>query len=85
MGSGRSHDNLFKENTIIGGIESITVKESDRTQFVKNAFKDAAKIRFDDAERTVMLGNTGLEDTRVKVANGAYFDKTSDHGYEPAY
>lgn len=83
--SGRSQDNIFRENTIVGGIESITVKESDGTQFVENSFKDAAAIRFDNAERTVMLGNTGLDGARVKVTNGASFDAMSDNGFEPIY
>lgn len=81
--SGQTQSNLFQENIIVGGIESLTVKESDGNQFVDNAFEDAATIRFDDAARTVMLGNTGLDDTRLKVTNGASFDKISDKGYEP--
>ncbi|CAM9404971.1 unnamed protein product [Laminaria digitata] len=81
--SGQTQSNLFQENIIIGGIESLTVKESDGNQFVNNAFEDAATIRFDDAARTVMLGNTGLDDTTLKVTNGASFDKISDNGYEP--
>ena len=81
--SGRSKDNIFRENIIIGGIESLTVKESDGTQFVENSFQDAAAIRFDNAERTVMLGNTGLDGIKLKVTNGASFNAISDHGFEP--
>lgn len=81
--SGRSKDNVFKENTIIGGLESIKIKEADGTQFIDNSFKDASTIRFVDATKTLMLGNTGLDDSTLKIASGASFDKGSDHGFEP--
>ena len=81
--SGRSQDNVFKGNTIIGGLESIKIKEADGTQFIDNSFKDASTIRFVDAKRTLMLGNTGLDDSKLKIASGASFDKSSDYGFEP--
>lgn len=81
--SGRSQDNVFRENTIVGGLESIKIKEADGTQFIGNTFKDASTIRFVDAKKTLMSGNTGLDDSKLEVANGASFDGSSDHGFEP--
>eukprot|EP00904_Undaria_pinnatifida_P005807 jgi/Undpi1/2356/HiC_scaffold_13.g05739.m1 len=81
--SGRSQDNIFQENTIIGGLESIKIKEADGTQFIDNTFEDVTTIRFDDAEGTVVSGNTGLDDAELKVNNGACFSEASDAAYTP--
>ena len=81
--SGRSQDNLFQENTIVGSLETLKIMDADGTQFVGNSFEDAVTIRFDDAARTVMSGNTGLNNTKLKVNNGATFDEKSDYGFEP--
>eukprot|EP00904_Undaria_pinnatifida_P009115 jgi/Undpi1/5333/HiC_scaffold_2.g00614.m1 len=81
--SGRSQDNLFQENTIVGSLETLKIMDADGTQFVGNLFEDAVTIRFDDAARTVMSGNTGLNNTKLKVNNGATFDEKSDYGFEP--
>ena len=83
--SGRSRDNCFQENTIIGGIETLKIMDADGTEFIGNSFEDAVTIRFDDSTRTVMSGNTGLDDARLKVHNGASFDRKSDYGFEPIY
>ena len=83
MESGRSQDNIFQENTIIGGLESIKIKEADGTQFIDNTFEDVTTIRFDDAEGTVVSGNTGLDDAELKVNNGACFSEASDAAYTP--
>ncbi|CAN0204819.1 unnamed protein product, partial [Laminaria digitata] len=83
--SGRSKDNCFQENTIVGGIETLKIMDADGTEFIGNSFEDAVTIRFDDAARTVMSGNTGLTDTKLKVHNGASFDKRADYGFEPIY
>ena len=83
--SGRSQDSCFQENTIIGGIETLKIMDADGTQFVGDSFEDAVTIRFDDATRTVMSGNTGLNGTKLKVQNGASFDRKSDFGFEPTY
>ncbi|CAN0523061.1 unnamed protein product, partial [Scytosiphon promiscuus] len=81
--SGRSQDNVFQENTIVGGLESIKLMDSDGTQFIDNVFEDAKTIRVTDARNTLMSGNTGLNNSKLKVANGASFDARSDSGYEP--
>lgn len=78
-------DNLFQHNTIIGGIETLKIMDADGTQFVGNSFENAVTIRFDDATKTVMSGNTGLHGTKLKVQNGASFDKKSDYGFEPIH
>ena len=85
MASGRSQGNCFRENTMIGGTETLKITDADGTEFIGNSFEDAATIRFDDAARTLMTGNTGLSDTKLKVHNGASFDRHSDFGFEPLY
>ena len=81
--SGRSQDNIFKENTFVGGDESLKIKEADGTRFIDNTFEDVTTIRFDDATGTIMTGNTGLDDADLKVANGACFDQASDAEFVP--
>ncbi|CAM9817868.1 unnamed protein product, partial [Laminaria digitata] len=81
--SGRSQDNVFQENNIIGGVESIKLLDADGTQFIDNTFEDATTIRFNDAKKTLMSGNIGLNMSKLKVVNGASFDASSDYGFEP--
>lgn len=81
--SGRSKDNVFKENKFSGKGESVKVKEADGTQFLSNRFKKADKIRFYDSTETIMKGNTGLGGTEVKVTHSACFDHKCDDGFEP--
>ena len=81
--SGRSQDNTFRENNLIGSLESIKLLDADGTQFIDNIFEDATTIRFNDARKTLMSGNVGLDKTKLKVANGATFDARSDDGFEP--
>ncbi|CAM9699718.1 unnamed protein product, partial [Laminaria digitata] len=81
--SGRSQDNVFSDNTITGGDESIKLTMADGTEFVDNTFKSAKTIRFEDAEYTLMSGNTGLDDADRRISKGACFDKKSDSGYKP--
>lgn len=83
VGSGRSQDNVFQENNIIGGLESIKLMDADGTQFIKNIFEDARTIRFNDARQTFMSGNIGLDNSKLKVSNGTNFDPRSDYGFEP--
>lgn len=81
--SGRPQDNVFRDNEVSGGDETIKLKESDGTIFDNNDFSDAKTIRFDDATEMLMTGNTGLDDAELKVSNGACFDEDSDDGFEP--
>ena len=81
--SGRSQDNVFRENNLIGSLESIKLLDADGTQFIDNIFEDATTLRFNDARKTLMSGNIGLDETKLKVANGATFDARSDDGFEP--
>eukprot|EP00904_Undaria_pinnatifida_P005831 jgi/Undpi1/2378/HiC_scaffold_13.g05759.m1 len=80
--SRRSYDNVFQENVIIAGEQSIKIKETDGTRFIDNTFWDAREIRFDDATGTVISGNTGLDGAELQVANGACFDHSSNDGGE---
>lgn len=75
--SGRMQDNVFSDNTISGGDESIKLKEADGTEFTSNTFKDAKTIRFVDCEDTLMSSNTGLKGVEQKVED-ACFDGKSD-------
>ena len=81
--SGRSQANIFQDNTFIGGLESLKIKEADGTQFIDNKFEDVKTIRFDDATETLMSGNSGLGDIELKVRNSACFDEDSDDEFEP--
>ncbi|CAM9491122.1 unnamed protein product, partial [Laminaria digitata] len=81
--SGRSQDNIFSDNTIIGGPESIKLGEADGTEFIDNTFEDPEKIRFQDSTRTVMSGNTGLGDVELRITDGACFDDSSDSAFTP--
>ncbi|CAM9210005.1 unnamed protein product, partial [Laminaria digitata] len=81
--SGRSQDNIFSDNTITGGDESIKLTMADGTEFIDNTFKSAKTVRFEDAQDTIMSGNTGLGSATLKVSKGACFDKKSDSDYKP--
>lgn len=83
VSSGRSQNNIFTENTLIGSEESLKIKEADGTQFVDNIFESADTLRFDDATGNVMQGNTGLDSVTLKVAYGACFDSESDSDFTP--
>lgn len=81
--SGRSQNNVFIENEISGGDESIKLKDSDGTVFEDNDFSDTETIRFDDSTEVLMKGNSGLSGVELKVTNGACFDDDSDEEFEP--
>lgn len=81
--SGRPQDNIFSDNTITGGDESIKLTTADGTEFVDNTFEDADTVRFKDCADTLMSGNTGLEDVDLKVTDGSCFHVDSDAAYIP--
>lgn len=81
--SGRPLNNVFSDNTITGGVETIRLRVSDGTEFIDNTFKGATAARFDDATETVMSGNTGLDNVKLRSVNGACFDEISDAGFTP--
>lgn len=81
--SGRSQDNVFSDNTVTGSDETIKLTVADGTEFIDNTFKSAKLMRFEDAEGTVMSGNTGLNSASLKVSNGACFDKKSGSRFKP--
>lgn len=81
--SGRSQDNIFSDNTISGGQESIKLSMADGTEFIDNTFKSAKTVRFEDCEGTLMSGNTGLDKVSLKVSDGSCFNKKSDRDYKP--
>lgn len=80
---GRSQNNVFKENKFSGKGESLKVKMADGFQFIDNNFKSADKIRFYDAQETIMKGNTGLSGTEIKITHASCFDDKCDDGFDP--
>ena len=60
-----------------GGVEQTKLMG---TKLINNTFDDATTMRFNDAKKTVMMGNIGLNNNNLKVANGASFIAHSDYG-----
>ena len=81
--SGRMQDNVVSDNTIIGGPESIKLGAADGTRFIDNTFEDPTKIRFQDSSETLMSGNTGLDNVKLRIVDGACFDDKSDSAFTP--
>ena len=81
--SRRSHDNLFQENTIVGNLDTLKSMDVGHTLFVGNSFGDSVIIRYNNAARTMMSGNTCFNHTKLKVNNGATFDEKYEYGFEP--
>lgn len=82
--TGRPQNNVFSDNSIIGGRESIKLTFADGTEFLNNTFESADTVRFEDCTGTVMSGNTGLGAVELKVTDGSCFDGISDPAYTPA-
>lgn len=81
--SGRSQNNLFRRNTLVGGLESIKITSADRARLNGNTFQDAIKIRFENSTGTVMLNNSGLDTVDLRVTEGACFHRASDAAFVP--
>ena len=81
----RAQKTVFQENHIVGGAETLKVMDANGTHFVGNSLEDAVTIPFDDAARTAMSGNIGLNNIKLKVDNGASLDEKFDNGYGPIY
>lgn len=82
MDTGRSQNNIFDGNTIVGGEQSIKIKEADGTQIINNEFVDAKVAEWTDSEENLVEYNTGLDDVKVKVTD-ACFAEGSDDDFEP--
>lgn len=77
--TGRSQDNIFDSNTIIGGPQAIKFKESDGSIVTNNVFSDPGRIEFNDTTGNVVTGNIGLDEaTEVKVTEPACFAETDE-------
>lgn len=76
-------NNTIKDNTIVGGSESIKLASADSTEFIDNTFKEVAKVIFRDATGTVMRDNAGLDDAELSISDGACFDYGCDAGFHP--
>lgn len=83
LDTGRPQNNVFSDNTMIGGRESIKLTLADGTEFIDNTFEDADTLRFEDCENTLMSGNTGLQGVELKVTEGSCFAEGSDSDYTP--
>ncbi|CAN0483251.1 unnamed protein product [Scytosiphon promiscuus] len=81
--TGRPQNNIFTENTMIGGGETIKLTTADGTEFIDNTFEDAETVRFEDCEGTLMSGNTGLDGVEMKVTEGSCFANGTDPAYTP--
>lgn len=81
--TGRPQYNLFEENQVSGGDETIKLQDADGVVFRNNDFAEATTARFDGSTETLVVGNTGLDDAELKVENGACFAAGSDAAYEP--
>lgn len=80
--SGRSQDNVFSDNKITGGQNTINLRQADGTQFIDNLFSNVTTITFEDVGDTLMKGNSGLDSADLDIKNTC-FDAASDSGYEP--
>ena len=81
--SGRSQDNHFRGNTIIGSLESMKLTSADGTRINRNTFQDAIKIRFENSTGTVMVNNACLDDVELRVTAEACFHEDSDPAFTP--
>lgn len=79
--SGRPQNNVFDGNTIVGGKQSIKIKEADGTQIINNVFKDAKFIEWLDSEDNLVADNTGLDDVKMSVDDSC-FVKGSDEDFK---
>eukprot|EP00904_Undaria_pinnatifida_P005796 jgi/Undpi1/2346/HiC_scaffold_13.g05729.m1 len=82
--SGRVKDNIVMDNMIIGGgKESVKLKAANGTQLIDNTFDDPTKIRFDNSYETLISGNTGLDNVKLRVTYGSCFAEGTDGAYTP--
>lgn len=80
--SGRAQNNIFDGNTVVGGPQSIKMKESDGTQIINNEFVDAVLVEWDDTTDNLVADNTGLDDVELDLSD-ACFAEGSDDRFEP--
>lgn len=81
--SGRSQDNRFTRNTLVGGLETIKLASADGTKLNGNTFQNAVKIRFENCTGTVMSNNAGLDAAELRITEGACFHRASDAAFVP--
>ncbi|CAN0067101.1 unnamed protein product [Ectocarpus sp. 6 AP-2014] len=77
--TGRSQDNIFDSNTVVGGPQAIKLKESDGTRITNNVFYEPGLVEFSNTTENVVTGNVGLEDaTEVELVEPACFAETDE-------
>lgn len=82
--TGRSQDNVFDSNTVIGGPQAIKLKESDGSHVTNNVFSAPGLIEWSNTTRNVVTGNIGLEDAEVLLVEPACFDETDEEALADA-
>lgn len=75
--SRRPQDNVFTNNTVVGGREGLKLTMADGTEFINNTFKNVKVVRFQNSTGTVMSDNAGLNSVELKVTDGSCFKKKS--------
>lgn len=76
--TGRSQDNVFESNTVMGGPQAIKLKESDGSYMINNNFSDPGLVEWSNSTGNVVTGNIGLEDAEVLLVEPACFDSTDE-------
>ncbi|CAM9879543.1 unnamed protein product, partial [Sphacelaria rigidula] len=79
MDTGRNQRNVFVNNIVRGGPQSIKFGKSDHTWVITNTFEDAKIIQFEDCTETWVTNNSGLDDVEVKVQEGSCFAPQSTY------
>lgn len=76
---GRSQDNVYDSNTIMGGPQAIKFKESDGSVVTGNTFSDPGTVEWSNSTRNVVTDNIGLADAdEFKINEPACFDETDE-------
>lgn len=78
--TGRSQDNVFDSNTVMGGPQAIKIKESDGSHITNNVFSEPGLVEWSNTTGNVVTGNVGLVDeaTEVLLVEPACFDVTDE-------
>lgn len=80
--SGYPQRNVWINNTVEGGPQSIKFKQSDYNTLVNNVFTDPGVLQFNLSTQNEMINNEGLEDMELKVENSC-FTEESDEEFQP--
>lgn len=84
--TGRSQDNVFDSNTVVGGPQAIKMKESDGSVVSNNVFTDPGLIEWSNTTGNVVTDNIGLDGEGVEVllVEPACFEETDEEALADA-